>query len=90
VLVPLIAPLLFFLVKPRTLIVTDKSVITVQESVWLESRVTRLVSRHPRGSVRIRRTRLGVKVGDEPTIFATPASLGAMSQTVAIASRAVA
>lgn len=83
VLLPLLAPLLlFFLVKPRTAIVTDTSVVTVQENIFLQSRVARVVSRYPRGSVPIRRLRLGLKIGEDPTVFAMPGSLAALGQTV--------
>jgi hypothetical protein len=69
VVLPLLAPLLlFFLVKPRSVIVTDRSIITVQESIWLQSTVKRVVSHYPCGAVSIRRTRLAVKVGSDPTI----------------------
>lgn len=81
---PLMAPvLLFFLVKPRAVIATDKSIITVQESMWLQAKVTRVVSRYPCGGVAIRRTRLGLKIGDDLTIFAMPASLSALDEVVA-------
>src|SRR5438270_9720309 len=87
VLLPLLAPLLFFfLVKPRTVIITETSVVTVQESVFLQSRVARVVSHHPRGSVPIRRTRLGLKVGEDATVFAMPGSLGALGRTVDVGS----
>ena len=89
VLLPLIAPLLFFfLVKPRTVIVTDKSILTVQENIWVQSRVARVVSRYPCGTVPIRRTRLGLKVGDDATVFAMPGSLSALNETVAVGARA--
>lgn len=88
VVLPLLAPVVFFfLVKPRTVIVTDKSVITVQESSWLQSKVTRVVSRYPCGTVPIRRTRLGLKVADDATVFAMPGSLGVLDDTIAMGSR---
>ena len=88
---PLVAPLLlFFLVKSRSVIVTDRSIITVQESIWLQSKVTRVVSQYPCGEVSIRRTRLGLKIGDDPTVYAMPGSLSALGHTVAAASRDVA
>jgi hypothetical protein len=91
VLLPLLAPLLFFfLVKPRTVIVTDKSIITVQESIWQQSKVARVVSRYPCGTVPLRRTRLGLKIGEDATVFAMPASLSALDETVLIGSRAAA
>jgi hypothetical protein len=91
VLLPVVAPLLlFFLVKPRSVIVTDRSIITVQESMWQESRVTRVVSRYRCGEIPIRRTRLGLKIGDDPTVFAMPGSLSALDDTVSAGSRGVA
>jgi hypothetical protein len=87
-LLPLLAPLLFFFwVKPRTVIVTDKSIITLQESVWLQSKVAGKVSRYPCGGVPIRRTRLGLKIGDDATVFAMFSSLGVLEEMVAIGSR---
>lgn len=85
---PLLGSLLFFLVKPRTVIVTDKSVITVQESIFQQSKVARLVSHYPAGDVPIRRTRLGLKVGEDATIFAVPGSLAALDRAVAAATGA--
>jgi hypothetical protein len=85
---PLVAPvLLFFLVKARSVIVTDRSIITVQESIWLQAKVTRVVSQYPRGGVAIRRTRLGLKVGNDPTVYAMPGSLGALKDTASAGSR---
>jgi hypothetical protein len=91
VVLPVLAPLLlFFLVKPRSVIVTDRSIITVQESIWLQSKVKRVVSHYPCGRVAIHRTRLGVKVGTDPTVYAMPRSLAALRGTVSAGSRAVA
>ena len=90
VVLPLLAPvLLFFLVKPRSVIVTDRSIITVQESIWLQSKVTRVVSHYPRGGIPVRRTRLGLKIDDDPTVYAMPGSLRALGDTVSAGSRGV-
>jgi hypothetical protein len=76
---PIIGPLLFvFLVNPRSVIVTDKSLITVQESIWFQSKVTRLISRYRKGAVPVSRTRLGLKIGEDRRIFAMLGSLPAM------------
>jgi hypothetical protein len=78
---PLIAPLLFlFVVKPRTVIITDKSVLTVEESMWVQSKVVRVVSQYPSGSVQVRFSHLGLTVGDDAKVFAMPGSLPAMRQ----------
>lgn len=87
IILPLIGPLLFlFNVKPRTVIVTDKSVVTVQESIWMQSSVVRLVSRYHCGSVLIQLTRLGLKIGDDKRIFAMRGSLPAMKQAAVLGS----
>lgn len=87
VVIPLLAPLLlFFLVKPRSVIVTDRSIVTVQESVWLQAKVTRLISRYPCGAVPIRRTRLALKIADDPSVFGLPGSLRALDEMVWAAS----
>jgi hypothetical protein len=75
--VPLIGPLLG-IAKSRTVIVTDNSLVTLQQSMWSESKVTRLFSRHDRGAVPLAIGRWGLKIGDEPTIFASLTTLDAM------------
>ena len=91
VFLPVVSALLFvFGVKPRAVIVTDASVITFQESIWLQSKIARVVSRHRRGSVPIKLTRLGLKVGDEPKVFAMIGSFEAMKQAALVGSVAAA
>jgi hypothetical protein len=85
-----VSALLFvFGARPRTVIVTDASVITLQESIWLQSKVSHLVSRHRRGSVPMKLTRLGLKVGDDAKIFAMIGSFQAMKQAAVVGSGAV-
>lgn len=87
VVLPLISPLLFiFLVRPRTVIVTDKSLITVEESIWLQSKVTRLVSRYGSGAVPVRLSRLGLKIGPDRKIFAMLGSFPAMRKAATLGS----
>jgi hypothetical protein len=90
VFLPVVSALLFvFGARPRTVIVTDASVITLQESIWLQSKVSHLVSRHRRGSVPMKLTRLGLKVGDDAKIFAMIGSFQAMKQAAVVGSGAV-
>src|SRR5436309_14840908 len=58
--VPLIGPLLVGLVEPRAVLVTEKSVLTVEQSRWSQSTVGNMVSRYDRGSVPIELTRWGL------------------------------
>ena len=86
-LLPIIGPL--FMARPRSVIVTDRSVVTVQESIWFQSRVVRLVSSYKRGSVPLRLSRLGLKVADDPTIFATIGTFPAMRRVATVGSQPV-
>ena len=85
VFVPLIGPLLF-MVKPRTVMVTERSVITLQQSRWSQSTVAGVVSRHQCGSVPVEVTRWGLKIGDEDTIFASLSTLEDMREVARLAS----
>jgi hypothetical protein len=89
VILPLIGFLLFMLVKFRAVIVTDKSVVTVQQSLWSQSTVVGLVSRHVCGSVPMELTRWGLKIGDDDTIFAMPTTLAEMKEAARLAERSV-
>ena len=73
--VPLVSPLLYF-PKPRTVLVTDNTVITVQQGFWSQSTIAGLVSRHECGTVPVQVTRWGLQIADEPTIYALPSTLG--------------
>ena len=79
--VPLIGPIVSaFVAKPRSVIVTDRSVITVQESLWFQAQVVRVVSTYPCGSAPMRLTRFGLKIGDDERIFARLGSFAAMKR----------
>jgi hypothetical protein len=87
-LLPIIGPL--FMARPRSVIVTDRSVITVQESIWFQSRVLRVISSYRRGSVSLGVTRFALKVGDDPKIFAMLGGFPAMRRVAVIGSQAAA
>ncbi len=88
IVLPVVGSLLFMLVKPRTVIVTDKSVVTVQGGAWSQSSVVGLVSRHVCGSVQVAVTRWGLQIGDDDKIFALPTTLGEMQEVARLAQRA--
>jgi hypothetical protein len=71
--------------KPRSVIVTKTSLVTVQTSLWSQSRVVRLVSRHRCGSVPVNLTRWGLKIDDEDAIFALLSTFPAMKQVARLA-----
>jgi hypothetical protein len=77
ILLPLIGPLLV-IAKPRVVIVTDRSIVTLQQSRWSESTTRDLVSRHERGTVAVTVSRWGLRIGEDPTIFASATTLDAM------------
>lgn len=84
---PLIGSLLFvWIAKPRTVIVTEKSLITVQESIWSESKVVRLVSRYRRGSVPVELSRLGLRIAQDKRIFSMIGSLPEMRRAAELGS----
>jgi hypothetical protein len=85
VFVPLIGPMLF-MVKPRTVMVTERSVITLQQSRWSQSTVVGVVSRHACGSVPVEVTRWGLRIGGEDKIFASLATLDDMREVARVAS----
>jgi hypothetical protein len=85
--VPLIGPLLV-IAKPRVVMVTMSSIVTLQRSMWSESTVTGVVSRHERGVVPVTVNRWGLKIGEEPTIFASLTTLDAMRTVADLAATA--
>ena len=85
VFVPLVGPLLF-MVKPRTVMVTERSVITLQQSRWSQSTVVGVVSRHARGSVPVEVTRWALRIGGEEKIFALLGTLDDMKEVARLAS----
>jgi hypothetical protein len=89
VFVPLIGPLLF-MVKPRAVMVTERSVITLQQSRWSQSTVVHVVSRHDCGSVPVAVTRWGLSIDGEDKIFASLGTLDDMKEVARLASGAAA
>jgi hypothetical protein len=87
---PLIGPLLVGLVKPRAVLVTGRTVLTVEQSRWSQSTVGSVVSRYDRGSVPIEVTRWGLRIGDDEKIFALPSTLADMHDVARLAERTVA
>ena len=85
VFVPLIGPLLF-MVKPRAVMVSERSVITVQQTRWSQSTVARVVSRHDCGSVPIEVTRWGLRIDGDEKIFASLSTLDDMKEVARLAS----
>lgn len=88
VVVPLVGPLLA--AKPRVVLVTPSFVVTVQQSMWSQSKIVRVVSRHVRGSVPVEVTRLALKIGDDDKIFAVFGSLEAIPEIARLSSLAAA
>lgn len=86
-LLPLVGPLLF-MVKPRAVMVTERSVITLQQSRWSQSTIVGLVSRHDCGSVDVEVTRLGLTIDGDDKIFAALSTLSDMREVARLASRA--
>ena len=86
---PLIGPLLFGLVSPRAVIVTDRSVVTMQQSIWSQSTVVGLVSRYDR-SVPIEVSRWGLKIAGDQKIFALPSTFPQLHEVARLAERIVA
>lgn len=85
VFVPLVGPLLFT-VKPRTVIVTERSVITLQQSRWSQSTVAGVVSHHDCGSVPVEVTRWGLRINGDEKIFAALSTLEDMKEVGRLAS----
>ena len=85
VFVPLVGPMLF-MVKPRTVMVTERSVITLQQSRWSQSTVVGVVSRHDCGSVPVEVTRWGLRIDGEDKIFASLGTLEDMKEVARMAS----
>jgi hypothetical protein len=88
VFVPLVGALVFS-VKPRAVMVSERSVITVQQSRWSQSTVVRLVSKHGRGVVPIEVTRWGLRIGGEEKIYAALSTLDDMKEVARLASGAI-
>jgi hypothetical protein len=72
--VPLIGPL-FFMVKPRAVIVTERSVITVQQSRFSQSTGVGVVYRHECGSVSVEVSRWGVRIDGDEKVFGSLSTL---------------
>ena len=85
VFLPLVGPLLF-MVKPRTVMVTEHSVITLQQSRWSQSTVVGMVSRHDCGSVPVEVTRWGLRIAGEEKIYASLSTLEDMREVARLAS----
>lgn len=85
VLLPLLGPLLY-MVKPRAVMVTERSVITLQQSRWSQSTVAGVVSRHDCGSVPIEVTRWGLRIDGEEKIYASLSTLDDMRELARLAS----
>jgi hypothetical protein len=83
--VPLIGPL-FFMVKPRAVIVTERSVITVQQSRFSQSTVVGVVSRHQCGSVSVEVSRWGLRIDGDEKVFGSLSTLEDMREVARIAS----
>ncbi len=84
VFLPLIGQLLFS-VKPRTVLVTERSVLTVQQSRWSQSTVVGVVSRHECGSVEVEAGRWGLQIGEDEKIYASLSTLDDMKQVARLA-----
>ncbi len=85
VFVPLVGPLLW-VVRPRAVVVTERSVITLQESRFSQSRVVGVVSRYECGSVLVEVSRWGLRIGADEKIYASLATLEDMREVARVAS----
>jgi hypothetical protein len=81
---PLIGTMLA-IARPRAVIVTGRSILTLQQSIWSESKVTKVFSRHECGVVPVAISRWGLKIADEPTIFASLTTLADMRSVAGLA-----
>lgn len=85
---PLMLPLIGSIVfNPRAVIVTESSVVTLQQSVWSQSTVVRLVSRYQCGSVPVDVGRWGLKIGDDEKVFAALGNLEDMQEVARLVAR---
>jgi hypothetical protein len=84
VLLPLIGSILF---RPRTVIVTQTSIVTVEQRIWSQSTVRRMVSRHRCGSVPIAVGRWGLRIGKDAKIFASLTTIEDMQHVAQLASQ---
>ena len=66
--------------------VTERSVITLQQSRWSQSTVAGFVSRHDCGSVPVEVTRWGLRIDGEDKIFASIGTLDDMREVARVAS----
>jgi hypothetical protein len=85
VFVPLVGPV-FPMVKLRTVMVTERSVITLQQSRWSQSTVVGVISRHECGSVPVELTRWALRINGEDKIFASVSTLDDMKEVARVAS----
>ncbi len=86
VMLPLVGSVLGMAVaKPRAVIVTNMSLVTVQMSMWSQSTVVQLVSCHACGSVPVKVTRWGLRIGDDDTIFALLSTFAQMKEVSRLA-----
>ena len=84
VFVPIVGQLLF-MAKPRAVIVTEHSMITVQQSMWSQSTIVRVISRHERGGVPVELTSWGLRIGREEKIYASLSTLEDMKEVARLA-----
>ena len=85
IVVPLFGSILF---KPRIVMVTRSFVVTLQQSVWSQSSVVGLVSRHECGSVPIEVGRWGLKIAEDAKVFAALGSMDDMREVARLAGMA--
>jgi hypothetical protein len=85
ILLPLVGSLLL-VAEPRAVIVSRRSVLTVQRSKWSESKVVRVISRHDCG-VPVEVGRWGLRIADEDRIFATFSTLEDMREVARLAAQ---
>ena len=85
VFVPLVGPLLW-VVRPRAVIVTERSVITLQESRFSQSTVVGVVSRYACGEVLVEVGRWGLRIGCDEKIYASLSTLEDMREVARVAS----
>ena len=88
---PVILPVigsLPFITQPRSVIATEKSIVTVQQSAWSQCVIVRLVSRYACGSVPVHVSDLALKIADDEKVFALLTTVQDMNAVARIAARA--
>ena len=88
VVVPVIGSLPF-VTRPRAVIATERSIVTVQLSSWSDCVIVRLVSCYPCGSVPVYVSDWALKIADDEKVFALLTTFRDMKAVARVAARAL-